>query len=484
MIIYAGVLLLLVILGVLARNEKLPQSMEETGIARRIYQIGGFFYHRFLRRKRALEVTRIKKDLNTVTPSNKGEEQVAEFYIRKIGVSVLLIGAGCLLAMVLWYQGRQNQELEINGQLERSGYGGMVSQEELIAETEDGESLGQYNVTIDSRKYTQKELQDLQKELSEKMPDLIRGSNRSLQEVRSDLNLIPSEEGYPFAITWSTTNYRFLLSSGQIGDEEIPEEGVLVTAIAEYSVDEFKTEQKIDVLILPPVLSEEALQTKEMEELIEKKNEESKTAQYQTLPDTYSEKKIVWKKPLTDQSMVLFAVILAAGILIYFLKDEQLKEQIKGREESLIKVYPQLISKLVLYLGAGMTIRGIFEKLCLDYEKDLKEGGARSYAYDEIRILVHEMQTGIPEGTAYERFGVRCRCQPYTRLVNLLSQNLKKGNGSLLPLLRQEAAKAASERLNIARKTGEKVTTKLLAPMMLILGIVMITIMFPAFQSF
>ena len=70
------------------------------------------------------------------------------------------------------------------------------------------------------------------------------------------------------------------------------------------------------------------------------------------------------------------------------------------------------------------------------------------------------------------------------KFTNLLVQNLKKGSNGILAALRQEAKNAFEERRNMARKLGEEAGTKLLLPMMLMLGIVMVLIIIPAYFSF
>ena len=51
-------------------------------------------------------------------------------------------------------------------------------------------------------------------------------------------------------------------------------------------------------------------------------------------------------------------------------------------------------------------------------------------------------------------------------------------------ILKEEALKATTERLDQARKKGEQEGTKLLIPMMMMLAVVMILIMIPAYRSF
>ena len=66
----------------------------------------------------------------------------------------------------------------------------------------------------------------------------------------------------------------------------------------------------------------------------------------------------------------------------------------------------------------------------------------------------------------------------------MLSQNLRKGAKGLTELLETEAEASLNERKAHARKIGERAGTKLLLPMVLMLGIVLVILMVPAFLSF
>ena len=133
-------------------------------------------------------------------------------------------------------------------------------------------------------------------------------------------------------------------------------------------------------------------------------------------------------------------------------------------------------------MGAGMTVRNAFMKLGEDYRK--QEGGEKRYVYEEILIACHELASGRSETEVYDHFGKRCQLQVYRKLCTLLSQNLRKGSNDLFAMLRAEVDEAFRERQKTARKLGEEAGTKLLLPMMLMLCVVMIIIMVPAYFSF
>ncbi len=105
-------------------------------------------------------------------------------------------------------------------------------------------------------------------------------------------------------------------------------------------------------------------------------------------------------------------------------------------------------------------------------------------AYEEMVVTCREIESGVGERTAYEHFGERCGGRRYRKLSSLLIQNAKKGTKGLAALLEQEAEEAFEERKNSAKKLGEEAGTKLLFPMLLMLGIVIAIIMVPALLSF
>lgn len=157
------------------------------------------------------------------------------------------------------------------------------------------------------------------------------------------------------------------------------------------------------------------------------------------------------------------------SVILFFLKDKDLHDQVEKQKEIYRLQYPDIVHKLVLYLGAGVSIRGSFKMLAEDYEA--------------ARFVCRELEAGVTEAVAYDRFGKRTGVQEYMRFGTLLVQNLKKGNSTLLSRLEEEAYKSSLDRVQAAKKMGEEAATKLLFPMMLLLACVMLMIMVPAFSG-
>lgn len=161
------------------------------------------------------------------------------------------------------------------------------------------------------------------------------------------------------------------------------------------------------------------------------------------------------------------ALTIAASVSVFFLMDKDLFDQEKKRRELLRLGYPDLVHELALYLVAGMTVRAAFVRMG-------KTNELAAYA-------CREMQAGQSEVVAYEHFGKRAGPREYVKLSAMLSQNVKKGNGALLARLEEEALLSSEGRIQNGKKLGEEAETKLLIPMAMLLAVVMLMIMIPAF---
>jgi hypothetical protein len=182
--------------------------------------------------------------------------------------------------------------------------------------------------------------------------------------------------------------------------------------------------------------------------------------------------------------LLLFA--LAAAVLgafvLYSGRDSELKKAVAGREREMLLDYPEIVSKLSLLISAGLTLRAAFEKTASDRGADPEEG--LSFAKREMMITVHLMKSGMSEYEAYLDFGKRCAVKRYKKLGALLSQNVRKGSAGLIAEMEREARDAFEERKASARRAGEEASTKLLLPMAMMLSVVMIVVIVPAFLSF
>ena len=133
--------------------------------------------------------------------------------------------------------------------------------------------------------------------------------------------------------------------------------------------------------------------------------------------------------------------------------------------------HSEMLSRLIIFLGAGMSIRTAWDKIAEDYKRAVNEGRSEMhYVYEEMYITGSQLKSGISEAKAFAEFGTRCGLQQYMKLSGLLEQNRKNGSKNLRETLRLEMAEAFEQRKHQARRMGEKAGTKLLVPLFLLLG--------------
>ena len=187
-----------------------------------------------------------------------------------------------------------------------------------------------------------------------------------------------------------------------------------------------------------------------------------------------------------ESNIPLIIVLVILGFLVWYYKKYVVKRnKEKARELQMQTDYSEIVSKLSLLMGAGMSGITAFNKIASDYKfsKKNKNGDVR-FAYEEIVLATNRIASGISESEAYAIFGRSCRIHCYVKLGSLLTQNVKKGGEGFIEILKNEATEAFIERKALARKAGEEAGTKLLLPMGLMLCVVMVVIIVPAFMSF
>ena len=431
--------------------------------------------------KEQLNKRRLGKKLKLLNPELSEKQQIKNFYIKQYSLALLVLFTGNLLSLCVAVSALTGGFLKEDGYIQRNSYGGGNIELILSAQIE-GKEAEEIAYTVEEQKITEEEIAVLYKEASGLLPSVILGENDSLEAVTKNLNLVSAIEGYPFNITWESSSYSLIHTDGSVQNKEL-ENPEIVTLTACFKYDDMEFEETFPVQICPAKLTEKELLVKNIEEALEEQNQASLTDEVMILPNKIGMEDVTWREVIEDSSGYLFLLICVASVIVFMSQSKEVDENLKKRNRELMLDYPEVINKLTLYMGAGMTIRNAFMKMGEDYKKK-KAANRKRYVYEEILLLCHELQSGISETEAYVHLGKRCSLQQYMKLSALLSQNIRKGSNSLLLMMRQEAAAAFEERKNMAKKLGEEAGTKLLIPMMMMLCIVMVIIMIPAYFSF
>ena len=363
------------------------------------------------------------------------------------------------------------------GFLVRNGYGEGDYEAELVAE--DGEEQKEVTLPVEARTLSREEIRTLLAEASAGAKAQI-SAVCPLDHVDRDLPLPSEIAGNPVRIDW-TTDRPDLLDWDGILQETVPEYGTEMHLIAEYTLESETLSESCAITVFPKEMTEAERFTAGIRRKIREENHTSD--EVLALPEEADGKKLSWSRKQSRAGGLLFLLSLLAALLLPSVFRKRREEELEKREAELRIDYPQILSQLVLFLGAGLSLRGAVFRIAELYAGRLARGGGIRPGFEEFRILREELKNGVPETEAYERLGARAGEAHYRALSVLLIQNLKKGGPEFFLMLRKEAEDAMGERRRAARIAGEKAGTKLLLPMVGMLAVIMGIVTVPVFFS-
>lgn len=283
---------------------------------------------------------------------------------------------------------------------------------------------------------------------------------------------------------WSFDKPEYIDAEGNILQEAIPKEGLLVNATVTLSC------QKYELFHMFSFRIEKQLQT-EQEHLLESINQyineqmQIEGVNQLSLPEEINGIPLQWKEQKDYLVLKIALLEVIVVVLLVFSKIEKKKQQEKERVMALELDYPEITSQLSILVGAGMSIsQGLF-RIVEQYQEQRKRGlVARKDGFEELVYICCRIQEGESEREAFTRLGSRVNNQSYHRLIRILLTHKDKGMGDLRHALEEEAQDAYGKRVQLIKKKGEEASTKMLVPLMLMMILVMVIVMLPAIMEF
>lgn len=395
---------------------------------------------------------------------------------------VICVSLGIILALAVTFVEKQDTVLTKGNGLERNTYGQGETQQEILVEGLLAKKVP-LAVRIGERRYTKEEAADAIHMAAEELSAQIAGGNESLEQVQSRLELVTWLDKYGISVRWQPDDTELISASGEVFNSGCPESGRETFLTATLKAGEYAEDYIYRVNVLPPGRTQEEKELAAFENFLMEKEEEQKYSEVFILPEEFEGKTLTYSADRGRSSLMFPLLGILAAILLP-LKDRQREQEAKKKREcQMMMDYSEILSRLVVFLGAGLPVRKAWAKIVEDYRRTEEKAGKRA-AYEEMAAAYYLMQRGVPEIQAYSEFGNRCRVLSYRKLAGILEQNVKNGSKSLTPVLEAEMEAAFEQRKNLARRLGEEASTKLLLPLFMMLLIVMVMITVPAFLAF
>ena len=385
------------------------------------------------------------------------------------------------LALAVLAQALQNGSSRLTS-LERPDFEGEEQQILVEGLGEEGIPL---EVQISPRQYKPEEARALYQQILEELPGRISGENASLSQVEHDLELIREIPEYGVSLKWESSRPEFVDSYGRVNRQGMGEEKEEVWLRVELTDSHTSETYQLQAWVLPETTTPQENALLQLKERLKEEDYAQRYSPVLKLPEELEGKALAYRS-LQEPVFASIAFLGVAAALMLVVKERSDRErEIKERKNQLLLDYPELLSKMMIFLGAGMTARNAWEQMTEDYLR-LRKLGKREkrWVYEEMYEACGQMKRGIPEGQAYLEFGRRCGLPCYTKFAGFLEQSRKNGAKNLREHLRLEMEEAYEQRKHEAKRLGEEASTKLLLPLFLMLGVVMVMVAVPAMLEF
>lgn len=337
-----------------------------------------------------------------------------------------------------------------------------------------------YQIEVSPIVYSKEEAEQKLNEVMEQLDVLILGENEEAGCITGDLYLPDRVEAYPFDIYWESDREELADTSGKVNRRGLEEDTVVILKAIFY-YEEWMWEKQFGIVVRKEILEEGEAHHRKLEDILLQSEKEQREQEVWELPKSFDGEELQYQKVEKDYTVLLLAgLAVIAGIAVWVGEDRDVRIVKKERQEILRAEFSSLVSSLYMYLSAGINLQTAMGYCARDYSK-------RRPMENPVRILLQSFQRNIANGYSFaealECFGEEADDMEYWKLANLLNQGMVHGSQGLADRLRQESESVWEEKRRQSKVKGEQISTALIAPMMLQLGIIFVLIMIPAFRG-
>lgn len=357
--------------------------------------------------------------------------------------------------------------------IERPAVGESDSQEELEYKTDNKKT----DIVLDvpAMLHTSEEKEELISKAKEEIDGSFIGDNEDLDEISQAVVMKESYVDGLVKAEWQLSDYKIVGAEGEINYDNVSSETLIdadVTLICEDVSDVYSFSFRVVPLDTNSSLGIDYYVRKAIHGLFQDSDDTV------TLPDKVGDREITWSKKYTflGAKIGILGVLAAVAMVIGQAKEEKNKKD--KYLKSMVRDYPKIVESLSLYVGAGLSIKNAMYRISEEYM--IRRSKKKEPGFEGVLRVCREIEEGRSEVKAFENLATYCPTREYRRLSNLLTSSIKKGSKGMLEQLENEEAEAFEMQKQYVKIAGEEASTKLLFPMIGLLGIVLIIIIAPS----
>ena len=192
-----------------------------------------------------------------------------------------------------------------------------------------------------------------------------------------------------------------------------------------------------------------------------------------------------YEKEKDRESPLLRALllILVLPAIAAVCAEQKYKQEKKQRRRRIYHIYPEMLNKMTILLGAGMSIVKAWERITADYRLEKQRTSRTEPLYEEMLAAEGRMHSGHSVAEALQSFAEKLEIKEIRQFAAILTAGWRSGDTHLLVHLKELNDRSWEIRKKQIRKLSEEADTRLLLPLMMMLVVVMIIVLSPAMMT-
>lgn len=175
-----------------------------------------------------------------------------------------------------------------------------------------------------------------------------------------------------------------------------------------------------------------------------------------------------------EAGLMFVGIAVLFVMAIWNLCMSKMKEAVEKRRDECVMEFPNMVSKLSLLINSGMILREAWY---------LVANGKDGPLYDLMKKACVYMDNGESDAAAIHKFGVLSDSVEIKKFTSAMVQGIEKGNSGLADFLIAQASELWAHKRQVALQQGEIAAGKLVIPLGLTFGGIIMIIVSAAMQS-
>ena len=215
-------------------------------------------------------------------------------------------------------------------------------------------------IPVTKRTYSIDEANEAIKKGLEEILLTLPGENSSLQNITTDLNLTNEISDLGLSVRWDFGESELIDILGNVHNENLKENRNIDIEVS-LSYETYEESYIIPITVCPKILSDDERLLKELIDKIANVDKESAQKDGYILPDTYEGKRLIYHYGEAFNFNIIPIMGTVIAILLYLQDKEKERRSTEKRKRELMKDYPDIVSKLIVFIGAGLSVRQSWE---------------------------------------------------------------------------------------------------------------------------